>query len=315
MDNEFFFGLKLKKTGELISSQIVQILSKQSIEFETRAIYLLMVLKEKKQASIKEISGILGMTHPAVVQMANSLRKHGIIIQDKLESDKRLTLLKLTDKGLKELERLEPTIKIIENIIKNITDEIDANLKYSLNKLNDSIKSNTLGRKVELELRQKALRAILIVPYNKKYKDDFARLNYEWLKKYFKEEKVELEDKRLLNNPEREIIRKGGEIFFAILNDAVVGTCAVIKINDSVFELAKMGVTEKEQGKQIGKKLALTAIGYAVENSASKLTLSTSSKLTAALNLYRSLGFKIVRGKVDDRYNRELLSMELDLKV
>ena len=161
----------------------------------------------------------------------------------------------------------------------------------------------------------KTIQEINIIPYTRKYKSDFAKLNYEWLEKYFKTEKAEPEDKRLLNNPEREIIKKDGEIFFAILNDVVVGTCAVLKINDSIYELSKMAVTEKAQGKQIGKKLALTAIGYAVEKGALKLILYTNNKLNAALNLYRRLGFIEVKGEMNDRYKRKLISMELDLKM
>jgi len=74
-----------------------------------------------------------------------------------------------------------------------------------------------------------------------------------------------------------------------------------------------MAVAEKAQGKQIGKKLALTTIGYAVEKGANKLKLSTSIKLNAALNLYKSLGFEQVEANSDSRYKRELIHMELGL--
>jgi DNA-binding MarR family transcriptional regulator/N-acetylglutamate synthase-like GNAT family acetyltransferase len=315
MDDKLFFGLRLKKTGELISSQIAHILSEQKIGFEARAIYILVALKENEQASIKEISEILGMTHPAIVQMVNSLSKQGLVVQNKSVDDKRITLLKLTEKGLEELEKIEPVIKTIKKTVESIRNDVDDNLMYSLSKLDKMIRNNQLIREVHSELKLNAMKEILIIPYDKKYKRDFARLNNEWLKKYFKSEKPEAKDERLLNNPEREIIKKGGEIFFAILNNIVVGTCAVIKVDGSVYELAKMGVTEKAQGKQIGKKLALTAIGYAVEKGASKLKLSTSTKLNAARNLYRSLGFKEINGKPDNRYKRKLILMELDLRV
>ena len=74
-----------------------------------------------------------------------------------------------------------------------------------------------------------------------------------------------------------------------------------------------MGVTEKVQGKQIGKKLALTAIGYAVDKGVVKLKLYTSVKLVAAINLYKNLGFKEKVKKDDHRYKRALIYMELDL--
>ena len=315
MNDELFFGIRLKKTGEKLSSQVAQILSDEKIEFEPRGIYLLIILMEKEQASIKEIAAILGMTHPAIVQMVNSLNNFGLITQSKSIDDKRITLIKLTEKGKEELNSIKPVLTEIENVVESIINEIDVNLKYSLSKLSEAVKSKILTMKVNEGLKQKSIDEVNIVPYKKKYKSDFAKLNYEWLDKYFKTVKVEAEDKRLLNNPEREIIKKGGEIFFALKNENVVGTCAVIKIDDSMYELAKMGVTEKAQGKQIGKKLALTAIGYAVEKGASKLRLYTSSKLTAAQNLYRVLGFTEVKEKPNHQYKRKLILMELDLKM
>jgi len=315
MDNELFFGIRLKKTGEMLSSQVAQILSDKKIEFETRGIYLLIILKKKEQASIKEIAAILGMTHPAIVQIVNSLNNIGMITQSKSIDDKRITLIKLTEKGKEELNRIEPVLTEIEYAVESVINEIDVNLKYSLSKLSEAVKSKLLILKVNEGLKQKSIDEVNIVPYNRKYKSDFAKLNYEWLEKYFNTENGETEDKRLLNNPEKEIIKKGGEIFFAILNSNVVGTCAVLKIDDTTYELAKMGVTEKAQGRQIGKKLTLTAIGYAVEKGALKLKLYTSSKLNAALNLYRGLGFIEVKGESNDRYKRKLILMELDLKM
>lgn len=315
MNDELFFGIRLKKTGEMLSSQISEILFDKKIEFEPRGIYLLIILKEKEQASIKEIAAILGMTHPAIVQMVNSLNNIGMITQSKSVDDKRITLIKLTAKGKEELNRINPVLTEIESTVESIINEIDANLKYSLSKLSEAVKSKMLTMKVNEGLKQKSIDEVNIVPYKRKYKSDFAKLNYEWIEKYFNTERGEAEDKRLLNNPEREIIKKGGEIFFALLNENVVGTCAVLKIDNLSYEIAKMGVTEKAQGKQIGKKLALTAIGYAVEKGASKLRLYTSSKLTAAQNLYRVLGFIVVKEKLNHRYKRKLILMELDLKM
>ena len=315
MNNELFFGMWLKKTGEMLSAQIARILSNKKIGYEPRGIYLLTILGGRSQASITEIAAFLGMTHPAIVQIANSLNGHGLITQNKSVDDKRITLLELTEKGKTELNKIKPVLNEIEYAVESITHEIDGNMKYSLSKLNEAVKSKLLLQKVYEGLKQKAIQEINIIPYTRKYKSDFAKLNYEWLEKYFKTEKAEPEDKRLLNNPEREIIKKDGEIFFAILNNIVVGTCAVLKINDSIYEIAKMAVTEKAQGKQIGKKLTLTAIGYAVEKGALKLILYTSNKLNAALNLYRRLGFIEVNGESNDHYKRKLILMELDLKM
>ncbi len=312
MDNKLFFGIRLKRTGEMISSQVAQILSDKKIEFEPRGIYLLIILKEKGQASIKEIAAILGMTHPAIVQIVNSLNNTELITQNKSFDDKRITLIELTEKGKEELNRIKPVLTEIEYAVESISNEIDVNMKYSLSKLNEAVKSKLLILKVNEGLKQKALKEINIVQYNRKYKSDFTKLNYEWLEKYFELDK---EDRRILKNPEKEIIKKGGEIFFAILSENVVGTCSVTKIDDTSFNIKNICVTEKEKGRQIGKKLALTSIGYAVEKDAERITININNKFNTALNLFRGLGFKEVKKEGDNKNKGELIFMKLDLKM
>jgi ribosomal protein S18 acetylase RimI-like enzyme len=152
---------------------------------------------------------------------------------------------------------------------------------------------------------------VKIISYQKKYKNDFRKLNIEWLEKYFT---VEPTDKKIIDSPEEEIINKGGEVFFALLNNEVIGTCAVIKVDRKTYELTKMAVTEKAQGKQVGNKLGLTVIGFAVSKRAKKLVLDTNHKLTVAIHLYRKLGFVTIPYEYDNKYKRELLRMELNLR-
>ncbi|MBQ8531702.1 MAG: hypothetical protein IJ430_11195 [Parabacteroides sp.] len=51
---------------------------------------------------------------------------------------------------------------------------------------------------------------ITIVYWDRKYRDDFIRLNREWIEKFFH---LELSDLKILGDPEGKIIRTGGEIF------------------------------------------------------------------------------------------------------
>ena len=309
-ENQIIFAFRMKKMAEGLTSQITNILAKQKIEFEPRALYILILLDEKGIKTISETAALLGMTHPAIVQLVNNLSKINLVEQSKSDEDKRKTFIRLSEKGINTLKSIEPVLIEINNSIDSMLNEIDPGLSYGLTKLENVIRKKMLLTDINLKLKEKEIKEVSIVPFRKKYKADFLNLNTEWLEKYFE---VEKEDKRVLNNPEKEIIKKGGEIFFALLNEGVVGTCAVQKIDDLTYELTKMAVTEKAQGKQIGKKLALTVIGYAVDKGASKITLSTNPNLAAALNLYRKLGFVNFVMKNEPRYKRELIHMELDL--
>ena len=87
------------------------------------------------------------------------------------------------------------------------------------------------------------------------------------------------------------IIDKGGEIFFALKNREVVGTCAVIPHKTDVVELAKLAVDSRIQGQGIGRRLTQTVIDWARERKCKKVILVSSTKLKQALHLYERLGF------------------------
>jgi len=154
--------------------------------------------------------------------------------------------------------------------------------------------------------------AVEIVEYKPEYKIHYKNLNYEWLEKYFE---IEFTDEKILSNPEKEIIEKNGFIFFALLKDNVIGTCTLMKHDNVHYELSKMCVTEKYQGKGVGEKLIDKVISKASQLGVEKIVLSTNSKLTAAFTLYKKKGFQIIESPLalDSNYKRESIYMCLNL--
>ncbi len=142
---------------------------------------------------------------------------------------------------------------------------------------------------------------MIIVPYEPAYRDDFKRLNVEWLEKFFYVEEI---DDRVLSDPETHILKSGGFIFFALIGRDVVGTAALIKAEGNRYELSKMSVTEAFKGRGIGRKLALAAIRKFEKTGARELYLESNSRLTAALSLYESLGFAHRPARRDSEYTR-----------
>jgi putative acetyltransferase len=130
-----------------------------------------------------------------------------------------------------------------------------------------------------------------IIDWAPRYAGYFRDLNYEWLEKYFT---VEPYDRIVLGDPAKQVIGRGGHIFFALIDHQVVGTCALIKQTDLKYELAKMGVTERCQGRGIGALLVRTAIKKTESLGANKLVLATSTKLARANRLYERFGFRPV---------------------
>jgi GNAT superfamily N-acetyltransferase len=155
------------------------------------------------------------------------------------------------------------------------------------------------------------MKGLNIVEFDANYADQFKRLNLVWLERYFQVEPV---DRAVLSNPEERIIKPGGMVFFALLDGAVVGTCALIKHNDGLFELSKMAVADTHQGKGIGTQLLRHVIVWARSRSIQKLFVETNTVLERAVRLYQRVGFReIAFDGSNAHYHRTNLKMELDL--
>ncbi|UKB79760.1 GNAT family N-acetyltransferase [Chryseobacterium sp. MEBOG07] len=152
---------------------------------------------------------------------------------------------------------------------------------------------------------------VTIIRYQPEYKEAFKVLNEEWIKTFFV---MEASDYKLLDHPEEQILNKGGYIAFALLNGEAVGTCALVKAKDEplTFELSKMAVSPKAQGKKIGYLLGMTLIDLAKNLNAEKVVLETNSVLVPAIKLYEKIGFVHVP-IVDAGYDRVDVQMELTL--
>ena len=302
---------RIKRLSESLISDTKKIYKELNFNFEPRWFAIIHLLKESGSLSINEISKATGYTHPAVIQIVEQMLKNKLVETSKNLNDKRKRKLVLTKKGENIFNSVHPIVNVIEDSIKEINKDAGYDIIHVIESFENTLNKKSLYQRTMLKLKKKQLDSIDILKYSPLYKDYFKQLNYEWLEKYFE---IENEDIKILSNPESEIINKGGEIFFARYNGEIVGTCAAIKIDKETFELAKLGVTEKSQGKQIGKKLVLAVIGFAYARNAKTVVLETAKSLTHATNLYESVGFKYIPDIYQSNYKRSTFWMKLDLE-
>jgi GNAT superfamily N-acetyltransferase len=139
----------------------------------------------------------------------------------------------------------------------------------------------------------------------------FRLLNEEWISHYFR---LEDKDRETLSNPGN-ILDAGGQIIMAVLGEERVGCCALIRIGDGEYEVAKMTVTDKYRGRGYGRAVLAGTIDEARKMGAKRLYLETNSSLTPAITLYESLGFRHLPPErvVESPYARADVYMELYL--
>ena len=153
--------------------------------------------------------------------------------------------------------------------------------------------------------------ALKIIDYKPEYKSHFETLNKSWIEEFFQ---LEAYDEYLLQNPEGAILKNGGRIFFAEYKGRVIGTVAMLKVDDKTFELSKMGVEKSFRRLGSAKLLCKTVFQEALKLNAEKIVLYSNTRLSAALNLYRQLGFiELPVDKTD--YQRANIKMQRDLKA
>lgn len=148
---------------------------------------------------------------------------------------------------------------------------------------------------------------IEIIEYDDRHHDAFRKLNLEWLDKYNLTEEPDL---MVLNDPRGTIIEKGGYIWLAKNDGEIIGSSALIKEHEGVFELAKMSVAEPWRGQGISKLLIEVCLEKAKELKATKIELFSNHQLLAALKLYERYGFRYIEMK-DSPFATADVKMEL----
>lgn len=149
-----------------------------------------------------------------------------------------------------------------------------------------------------------------IITYSPEYQKDFRDLNIQWLEKYFY---VETTDREVLANPQDYIIDRGGMIFFARQDQEILGTVALMKMEDDVYEFTKMAVSTKARGKGIGQQLMQYTIDYARAQNWKELIIYTNSTLEDAVHIYKKYGFEEIAIEPENPYDRADLKMRLSL--
>ena len=302
-------GTRLRRLSETLMEDAAQIYDLYDVQLDPKWFPVFYVLSHQPEASITGIAQMIGHSHPSVSQIVKELKHKGLVVTDKSAQDGRVNVVKLSDQGRRLLPRLEQQYQDVTQAVDELLSETQHDLWKAIAEVEFLLSERNFFNRVQSVRKQRERQNIEIIDYSPEFLEDFKRLNYEWIEQYFT---IEEADRQYLEHPDSTILNPGGHIYMARYNDSIVGTCALVKVNEDTYELAKMGVTQAARGRGVGWMLSQAAINKARELGAKTVCIESNTMLEAAIRLYQKLGFQKVIGHPSP-YERCNIQMELPL--
>ncbi len=318
METDFFnnvgklaLGSRLRMLTAKITGDAKKIYELYDIDLEPKWFPVFYVLSENNEKTVTEVATEIGHSQPSVSKIIKEMSRKGLVLEKRATRDGRRNVLKLSKKGIGITEKIKHQYTDVNNAVESIIAQTKNDLWKAIEEWEFILEQKSLLQRVKEKRKERESLMVSIVPYNPEYREAFAALNKEWISFYFKMEDA---DNKSLNNPEKYILNNGGCILVALYNNEPAGVCALIKMNDPDydFELAKMAVSPRVHGKNIGWLLGKAILEKAKELNATTIYLESNTILKPAINLYHKLGFRKISGHASP-YERCNIQMALTL--
>lgn len=304
-------GSRLRLLTDRITADAADIYRLYGNDFKPKWFPVFFVLADGEAKTVTSIAHEIGHSHPSVSNIVKDMKAHGLIIDNTGHSDGRCNLVRLSKKGIGMAASIRETCDDVDSAVEGVCREAAHDLWRAIDEWERLLTEKSLLQRVKeaRKIREKA--DVAVIPYEPCHKELFKSLNEDWITRHWQ---IEPHDLDYLDHPQEYIIDKGGFIFVAIYKGKPVGVCALCKMDDPLYdyELAKLAVSPKAQGKGIGLLLCETAIGKAKELGAKRLFLESNTLLKTAIHIYRKLGFKEL-SEYHPAYERGDIQMELSI--
>ncbi|KAA0994188.1 GNAT family N-acetyltransferase [Dyadobacter sp. UC 10] len=302
-------GSRLRMLTAKFTDDASSIYNLYNIDMQPKWFPVFYVLSERDDVTITEIATEIGHSQPSVSRIIREMAAKGLVIEGKDSADGRRNVVQLSAAGKEIIDKIQHQYEDVNNAVEELSAQANYDLWKAIEEWEFLLEQKSLFQRVREQRKLRESSAVEIVTYEPQYQSAFRNLNVEWISTYFKMEEA---DYKSLDHPQAYILDRGGYILVALYKGEPVGVCALIKMDDPDydFELAKMAVSPRAQGMNIGWKLSNAAIEKARLLGAKGLYLESNTILKPAISLYHKLGFKKVTGR-STPYERANIQMEL----
>lgn len=246
-----------------------------------------VLAKSTNPLKITEIAEQIDFTHITVKNILRQLEHEGLVVIKSNPGDRRSKLVSLSKKGIQLRKKLEPLWIKISDALRDVFISGHPDINNILNRIENELVSRPVNKRILVNDRS----AINIIDYRPGLKKKFFGLVAPWIMS-LKDGQLNKEEKKLLDNPEKEYLLNGGFIFFAEFQNEIVGCAALRRLTDEDFELEFLVTHPNFRNLGIGKKLIERSISRCKENCAQKLWMQLGSFSIIKAGLFEQFGFK-----------------------
>lgn len=259
------------------------------VELDAHWFPVLRYVQVKGPGTVTQIAQAIGQTHSAVSQLATRLVREGWLVRKSDRADARRSVLDLSPTGEHRLAEMGPIWTAIRRATAALLVRHAGNLGSAMTALEAELSGERVLEDILAQHARLAAAKVEVRPFRPELREHFYRINAQWLERYWSLEPI---DRQVLSEPEKHVIKPGGAIFYAAVDDEVIGTVALLKdAAPGEYELSKMGVETGWRGRGTGRLLLDAAIAEFKRRKGGLLFLESNSKLGPALQLYESAGF------------------------
>lgn len=139
---------RLRRLSERLDRDGTRIYAEAGIPFEQRWYGVLRQMVEHGPATVGEIASVLRISHASVSESVRSLRAHGLVTGARSTTDRRRSVLTLTQAGARLIARLGPMWDAF-NAAAGELDEEAGHIVAALDRLDDALARRSMYDRIQ----------------------------------------------------------------------------------------------------------------------------------------------------------------------
>ena len=149
----FALASRLKRLGERLKAEASRVYRDRGIDFSDSWFLAAWMLSQQDGITTSEMAERLGVSRPAVSQMAAGMYGKGLITYERDSKDGRRRRISLTEKGRETVEALAPLWQDVSDVTTDVVSSTGVDFLTGLAGLEDAFDKSSLSERIKKRSR------------------------------------------------------------------------------------------------------------------------------------------------------------------